>query len=190
MLGEKGKKIIKFMEDTDLGLTINQAALMYYPKKFAYDYARLKLKKMWESGCIKRYTCNYSNELIYYLDKKPSFHNNAVLNVYANLVSAGYEIKEFRKPECEWMDGKYKSDGFIIAENDKEIRIVIVEVDHSNVTNMKKYEELYESCELQRKYGVFPMVVILSDVERSYKSDNFTVITLDIKCSDFNKVLA
>jgi hypothetical protein len=189
MLGEKGKKIIKFMEDKDLGLTINQAALMFYPRKFAYDYARLKLKKMWKMDCIKKYTSNYSNELIYYFDKKPSFHNNAVLNIYANFIGVGYKITEFRPPECIWMEGKYKSDGFIVAENDKEIRIAIIEVDHSNVTNMKKYEDLFESGELQRKYGVFPMVIILSDVERNYKSDNFTVVSMDIRCSNFQKVL-
>jgi hypothetical protein len=189
VLGDKGKKIIKFMEDKDLGLTINQAALMFYPKKFAYDYARLKLKKMWEMGCIKKYTSNYSNELIYYFDKKPSFHNNSVLNVYANFVSLGYKIKEFREPECEWMDGKYKSDGFIVAENDKEIRIVIIEVDHSSITNLKKYEELFESGDLQRKYGDFPLLLILTDTDRTYKSENFEIVSMDVKCSDFQKVL-
>jgi hypothetical protein len=189
MLGEKGKQIVKFMEDMDLGLTINQAALMFYPRKFAYDYARLKLKRMWEQGYIKRYTNDHSGEIIYYFDKKPSFHNNSVLNVYANFINAGYQIREFKK-ECEWLDGKYRSDGFIAVENNKEIRLAAIEVDHANVTNMRKYDEIYWSGELQRKYGDFPMVIILSDVERNYSSDNYTTVTLDIRCSDFQKVLA
>ncbi len=73
MLGEKGKLIIKFMEDIRLGLTITQAGHLFYSDRFGYDYARIKLKRMWEQGYIKKYTNNYSNELIYYLDKKPSF---------------------------------------------------------------------------------------------------------------------
>lgn len=188
MLTSRDKKIIKFMENTSLGLTINQAALMYWPKKFGYDYARLRLRKLWERGVLKRYTNDYSDELIYYFEKKPSFHKNAILNVYANFVSAGYNITHF-KSEQPWMNGKYISDGFLIAENDKEIRIAIIEVDHSNITNMKKYEDLFESGELQDQYKIFPMVIILTDVEREYRSGNFTVIRLDIKCSGFRKVL-
>jgi hypothetical protein len=189
VLGEKGKTIIKFMEDTDLGLTINQAAHLFYTDRFGYDYARIKLKRMWEKGLIKKYTNNYSDELIYYLDKKPSYHDNAVLNVYANFISRGYKITEFEPPEFPWMDGKYKSDAFIKAETDEETRTVIVEVDLNTITNVKKYEEWYETKELQKKYGDFPLLLILTDVDRAYKSDYFEIVSMDIKCSDFNKVL-
>jgi hypothetical protein len=188
MLTPRDKKIIRFMEDINLGLTIEQAALMFFPKKFAYDYARQRLKKLWSMGATKRYANMYTNELIYYLDKKPSYHNNAILNVYSCFVAAGYKITSF-KPEQQWMDNKYRSDGLIIAENENEIRIVIIEVDHSSTTNLNKYEELYETGELQRLYGDFPMVLILSNIERSYKSESFTVIGLDMRCTNFFKVL-
>jgi hypothetical protein len=188
MLTGRDKKIIKFMEHYGLGLTINQAAMMFFPKKFSYYYARTRLRTLWNRNLIRKYKNYYTGELIYYFDKKPSFHNNAVLNVYANFIDAGYEITEFKR-EREWFGGKYRSDAFIKAENDKEARIVIVEVDFKSVTNMNKYEELYASGELQEQYGVFPMIIILSDVERAYTSDNFTVVSIDIRCSDFQKVL-
>jgi hypothetical protein len=76
-----------------------------------------------------------------------------------------------------------------VAENDKEIRIVIIEVDHSSITNLKKYEELFESGDLQRKYGDFPLLLILTDTDRTYKSENFEIVSMDVKCSDFQKVL-
>jgi hypothetical protein len=188
VLGEKGKQIIKFMEDMRLGLTITQAAHLFYSDRFGYDYARIKLKRMWEKGYIKKYTNDYSDELIYYLDKKPSFHDNAVLNVYSNFINRGYKINEFRH-EIQLMEGKYRADAIINADNDNEIRTVLIEVDRYSPTNIKKYDEVYESGELQRQYGVFPMILILTDVERKYKSDYFEIVSMDIKCSDFNKVL-
>jgi hypothetical protein len=189
MLTGRDKKILKFMEEIGVGLTINQAAMMYFPKKFSYYYARTRLHTLWhDMKVIQRYTNSYTDELIYYFDKKPTFHNNAILNVYANFISSGYTVTEFKR-ECEWLGGKYRSDAFIKAETEEETRIVIVEVDFNCVTNIKKYEELYETQELQRKYGDFPMILILTDAERKYKSDLFEVVTLDIRCSNFSKVL-
>jgi DNA-binding Lrp family transcriptional regulator len=190
MLTSRDKKIIKFMEDKELGLTINQAALMFFPKNFAYDYARQRLRKLWERGVLKRYKSNYSDEYIYFLpEKKPSYHDNAVLNVYSNFVNRSYKITEFKPPEFAWMDGKYKSDAFIKAETEEEIRIIIVEVDLNTTTNIQKYEEWFETKELQRKYGDFPLLLILTDVDRTYKSDYFEIVSMDIKCTDFQKVL-
>lgn len=190
MITPRDKRIIRFMEDKGLGITINQAAMMFFPKSFAYDYARQRLRKLWKMGVLKRYKSNYSEEFIYYLpDKKPSFHDNAVLNVYANFINRGYKITEFKPPEFPFLDGKYKSDAFIKAETEDEARIVIAEVDLNTITNIKKYEEWYETKELQRKYGDFPLLLILTDVCRTYKSDYFEIVSMDIKCSDFNKAL-
>lgn len=190
MLTDRDKKIIRFMENKKLGLTIWQAGMLFFPSNFAYDYARLRLRKLWEMGALKRYTNPYSEEIIYYLDEKPSFHDNAVLNVYAALIAAGYTIPYF-KHEQVWLNTKCRSDAFIMAENDNEIRYIMVEVDKSSLTNIKKYEELYQSGILQEKYGDFPMLLILSDIDRHYDSSNFTVVNIDIKCTNFiQKVLA
>jgi DNA-binding Lrp family transcriptional regulator len=188
MITPRDKIIIKFMEDIGLGLTINQAAMMFFPRNFAYDYARQRLRKLWEMGVLKRYKSNYSEEYIYYLDRKPSFHDNAVLNVYASFINHGYKISSFKR-ELQLMKGKYRADGIIIAENENEIRIVLVEIDRYSSTDIKKYEEVYESREFQRQYGVFPLILILTDVDRTYKSDYFEIVTMDIKCSNFNKAL-
>jgi DNA-binding Lrp family transcriptional regulator len=188
MITPRDKIIIKFMEDIGLGLTINQAAMMFFPRNFAYDYARQRLRKLWEMGVLKRYKSNYSEEYIYYLDKKPSYHDNAVLNVYANFVSRGYKINEFKR-ELQLAEGKYRADGLIRAENENEIRITLVEVDRYSATDIKKYEEVYESRELQRQYCVFPLVLILTDIDRTYKSDYFEIVTMDIKCSNFYRAL-
>lgn len=196
MISKRDKKIIKFMESTNLGLTINQAALMFFPQSFSYDYARTRLRNRWEKNILKRYTNDYTGELIYYLEdtakptKKPSFHDNAVLNVYANFINLGYKITEF-KTNKEWAEGVIKSDAFFIVENEDEKRLIIVEIDVTHPTNLSKYEDLYEIGEIQELYnGVFPMVLILSAVDRSYTSENFAVVNLDIKCTDFrNKVL-
>lgn len=188
MLSLRDKRILRLMEDTGLGLTINQAGLMFFPKKFAYDYARLRLKKLYDMKAIRRYVNNYTGELIYYTARKPSYHDNAVMNVYANFVSHGYKIEYF-KNEKQWLDGSIRSDGFIVADNPMEKRIAIVEVDLHSVTDISKYELLYDTREVQKEYGVFPMVIILSDVERRYESENFEIVVLDVKCSDFSKVL-
>lgn len=187
-LSSTDKKILKFMEEYNLGLTISQTGMLFYQGKWRYDYARLKLKKLWDKKLIRRYTSNYSDEYIYYLDKKPSYHDNAVLNVYANFVAAGYSIEYF-KNEQQWLDGEIRNDAFIIADNPEEKRIVFVEVDLNSTTDIDKYERLYETGILQKIYGVFPMLVILSDIERAYDSDNFEIVQLDMDCSQFYKVL-
>jgi hypothetical protein len=190
MISPRDKQILRFLERYNLGLTINQAAQIFFPPKFGYIYSRTRLRYLWkEMKALQRYTSPYTKEYIYYFDKKPTVHNNAVMNVYSGYVAAGYKITEFEPPEYELLGGKYKTDAFIKAETEEEVRLALVEVDLNTTTNIKKYEELYEFGEYQRRYGAFPLIVILTDVNRKYSNDNFEIVTLDIRCSDFHKVL-
>jgi hypothetical protein len=59
------------------------------------------------------------------------------------------------------------------------------------MTKVEKYEEVYASGEIQKKYGAFPLIVIVGDIISEYKSKNFDVVYLDYKLNNFTeKVLA
>lgn len=139
---------------------------------------------------IKFYTNHISNERMYYMEKKLSPHDILLFDFYANLVYNNCQIVEFVK-EPRWLNGKYRSDGFFVFKFNDVLRACFVEVDLSHTTNFPKYQEIFESNELQEKYGGYPMLVVVGDVEQEYRNDNFDTIYLDFKMNNFaEKVLA
>jgi hypothetical protein len=148
------------------------------------------MKKLREMGQVKFYKNHVTDEYIYYFDKRPTFHDNCIMNVYANLVYHNASILHFKK-EQQFMGGKVRADAFIAYKAGDDTKIAIVEVDVGNQTRIEKYEELYEAGELQEKYGDFPLLLVLHSTDRTIDSSRFTVVNFDIKCSGFaEKVLA
>jgi len=184
----KDKRILNFIEEWE-SITINQCAQMFYPPKFGYDYARQKLKKLKDREVLKMMHDPILDEHVYYIDKIPSPHNNALLNFYTNCIAFKLSIMSFEK-EKSFLGKSIRSDGFCIWEGQYGAQIGIIEVDLYHNTNIGKYEKLYQDGELQKQYGDFPYLIILSLTPRHISSKNITIISMNLKCSDFiEKVL-
>lgn len=190
MLVQRDKDILRFVEKYG-GITIYQCAKMYFKNaKHSYDLARKRLKKIYDMGLLKYYTNKMTDERVYYIDRKLSPHDIYVYNFYAELIYYDAVIHEFIH-EPRWMGNKYRSDGFFKFSFNGIMRIACVEVDLTHNTNFDKYIEIYESNEIQEKYGGFPMIVVINDEAIEYSNDYFDVVALDYKLNKFNeKILA
>lgn len=190
MLVQRDKNILRFIENHG-GITIRQCANIFFnDSKHSYDLARKRLKKMYEMGLVKYITNTVTNERVYCTHTKLSPHSLYLLDVYSIFVANNCKILEFKK-ERKWLNGKRKSDGFFKIEYNSKKRIYCVEIDINNATHIEKYEEIYESGEIQNEYGGFPMVIIVGKILDEEKSDNFDVVYLDYKLTGFvEKVLA
>jgi hypothetical protein len=161
---------------------------MFFPKShFAYDYARKRLKKIEEMGYFKHYRNHTTDEYIYYMDKRRSFHDNCIHNVYANLIYYNAEVFHYEHP-APFMDRKLIADGFIGYRFNNIEKLVIIEVEVTNNLDIEKYEKLYELGELLQ-YGKIPTLIVISAEEHHFNT-SLPVVSMTFKCSDFvEKVL-
>lgn len=190
MLVQRDKNILRYLEEYH-SITIAQCGQIFFNESIHYyDLARKRLKIIEDMGLIKHYTNRVTKEKVYYIEKKLSPHDLYLMNFYASLKFHKIEISEFIK-ECKFQEGKIRADGFFRFKCGGYERIVIVEVDMTHSTNIKKYEELYDTKEPQTRYGAFPLVVIIGGLgNRTYKTDKFDIEYLDYKLSGFaEKVL-
>jgi len=133
------KKILKWIEQYG-SITIRQAADMVYKTTFGYDYARQRLKDLKDKYKILK--CIHDpvlDEHLYYTDKEPTAHSNAIYNFYSNLVKYKLPIIHFQK-EKQFLEGKVRADGFIVWQNQNGEQIMaFIEVDIYHNTSIKKY---------------------------------------------------
>lgn len=194
----KSNEIINALEQFE-GLTINQLGHMFFPSnEYNYYYARNKLKLMQNKGLINAYRDIDKNKKIYFIGNKLpdiSMHRMVLMDFYSYLVYSGCEIKDY-KFEYRWLDGKYRSDGIFFIEFNEVMQIIVVEVDFTHKTDLKKYEFLYESRECQNKFGTFPTIFIINSKGNKYEY-KFNVeevedyiYYLDFKFKEFSRVIA
>jgi hypothetical protein len=187
MITKKDKQILDFIEQRG-SISINQCAQMFYPYRFGYDYARLKLKKLKGMELLKVTHDPILNEHLYYINKAPSPHNNAILNFYTNLIAFKLPVRIFER-EKAFKDINIRADGFCVWEGQYGAQIAIIEVDLYHNTNILKYENNKDW--FIEQYGDMPYLVILSLIPRNVQSQDITIINMDLKCSEFiEKVLS
>jgi hypothetical protein len=191
ILTQRDRSILRFIENFG-GITIYQCSKVFFTDaKHGYELARKRLKKMYEMKLVKFYTNNLTNERVYCTDTKMTPHNIYLVDLYAAFIQQGASILDYNFHQPTWLDGKYRSDGFLKVQYNGKKRIYCVEVDVTHSTNMQKYEEIYTSNEIQNRYGGFPMIIIIGETINQYSSENFDIAYLGYKLEGFiEKVLA
>lgn len=192
---KRDREILKFIE-TYGSITINQTAKIFYKgHKFAYDEARRRLKKIAEVSKLKKITNKVTREFIYYMDKPVSPHNLFVLDFYSELINQGCEDIKFEKSK-KWSIKEPICDGYFEFSFNDITYFMILEVDLTHNCNLKKYEFLYDTGELQeiysQEYGnkdIFPTVVVMKQYipTSPYYSNKFNVVYIDYKLTNFAK---
>jgi hypothetical protein len=188
MLTKNDMKILKFMNEHG-SITINQCYKLFFNHaKYGHDLARKCLKALYDMGECKYTTLKNSTSLerIYYVVKPYSAHSLYLMDFYANLVSSGAEIIEFKK---EYVQPNLRSDAFVIFKYKGSKVLAFIEVVLTHQVNYERYEALKDTFDLQRQYGIFPMLFIISGVPDRYKGNKLVVKYLDYNLSEFNKIV-
>ncbi|MBY6758614.1 hypothetical protein HYH82_15080 [Clostridium botulinum] len=181
-LTNRDRDILKFIEQYG-SITINQCSKIFFNKcKQNYYQARKRLRTLYNSKYIKRYRKDMRSEAVYYLDKKLSIHDLKVLDIYAEIINLGAEIKCFKKEytiKCK--NKEYRADGLIECIRDGYFYPILIEVDYTHFTSNKKLLGIYNSNYFQNKYkdldtDIFPTVLIV----RPFLSNNINNLPFNI----------
>ncbi|APF26982.1 replication-relaxation family protein [Clostridium sporogenes] len=181
-LTNRDKEIFKFIEQYG-SITINQCSKIFFSKcKQNYYQARKRLKLLSDNKYLKRYRKDMRSEAVYYLDKKLSAHDLKVLDIYAELLHLGAEIKYFeREYIIPTKNKEYRADGLVECTKDGYFYPILIEVDYTHFTSNKKLLDIYNSNYFQDKYkdldtDIFPTVLIL----RPFLSNNINNLPFNI----------
>ncbi|MBL4937731.1 hypothetical protein JK636_18665 [Clostridium sp. YIM B02515] len=113
-------------------------------------------------------------------------HSIKCIDFYSELVFQGAEILQFKR---ELKLHKCTADAFIAFKISGKGKMILLEVDLYNKTNPEKYKELYETQEFQRKYGIFPLITIVSKSKRDKINTPFKVKYIDLRLEDLKEQL-
>ena len=199
---QKVRNILNFIDKYGFITSKICANLFYKDNKYKLDMARRTLNKLVNNKDIISNTSCFGKELIYQFNKNiVSEHRYALLNLYSEINCIVNNIEYFKLEE-QWLEGKRKSDAHIIISNiingDEVFKSYLIEYDKYHKTDIKKYEEIYNSNEVQQWYlnryeinNYFPIVMIVNYSGKvNQNSDNFNIIALDYDFTDLtHKIL-
>lgn len=140
------------------GITIEQANKIFFRTKYGYDTAKRRLKKLKDEGLLKVDKDFLTQKNVYYTYKKPSSHTVMLLNIYAEIASLEAEIVHFEK---EFKLINKRADALFITKYKGIAKMIIVEIDINNKTKDSKYQKVFETGEIQKVYGTFPIILIV-----------------------------
>jgi hypothetical protein len=171
------------------GFTIIQAGLMFFPKtRLNYDYARKRLCLLHERGLVRRYTSDITDEYIYYdydAKKPPREHEIFAMMPYSLLKYYDANILYYKRDQ-RFMNDKIRPDAFMIFEFNGIKKAIILEVNLGHEAEIQRLEDFCKTGELQDKLqGDFPIVLVLSNKDKKFYSDEFPIINLNLHADGF-----
>jgi hypothetical protein len=192
MLTGRDLEIVKFVMDNG-SITAKQAhkIFFHYTKQGKLInqgeiIARRRLKKLADAKELLVLEDWKTNQKIYYLKKKPSVHTIKCLDFYSELIFQGAEILQFKR---ELKLHKCTPDAFIAFKINGKGKMILLEIDLYNKTNPTKYEPIYNNQEFQKKYGIFPLVVIVSKYRNDKINTPYKVKYIDLGFQDIREQL-
>lgn len=182
MITEKDELIINHA--LSYGLTVRQCAKLFYTDKYPLISAQRRLKILSDRNVLSRHKVWETNEYVY--GKDCSRHQIYRMDFYSELFKIA-DILEF-KPEFSICG--VRPDAYIRFRLGKVERIIFLEVDLNNKTNMKKYEDLYtfHREEVKKTLKTFPQIVIMSSSKLKY-SGQLLVSHVDLQLSSLKNIL-
>lgn len=194
-LTNRDKEILKFIESYG-SLTISQCSKIFFKDcKKNYYQARRRLKMLSDNKYLLRYRHDMRSETVYYMRKKLSLHDLKVLDIYAELIHLGASIRSFKREYIITLENKnYRVDGFIECIKNGYFYPILIEVDFTHFTSMKKIMDIYNSKYFQVKYkkldeDIFPSIIIVRPVFVQMGNDlPFQLIYTDYSLANLNKI--
>ncbi|WP_075810070.1 hypothetical protein [Clostridium perfringens] len=166
----------------------------YKDKNYAYKCASRRMKALENMGIVLSYINSYTQEKIYYTEKKVSPHDLFIQDFWRKLLELDFNVLEFNT-KVNLMKGQLKPDAFIEAEIEGIKANYFLEVDLNHYTNKEKivrYEMFYKSDELKKLCeNRKPCLVITRPTHRDirYTSNIFDIVYTDLKYTNLEKFL-
>lgn len=188
MITDRDRDIYNFIYEYG-SITIDQCSKIFFSHcKRKYEIASRRLRELLKNEYVKIGYIKYTNENIYYINKKLSFHDLTVIQYCAELINLGAENLKLEAPK-KWHDTLI-SDGFVYYELNGKQYINIIEVCFSNKNvKIKDYEDLYMSNLIQKELGIEPKLIIISEFHEKYKSDIIPIILFDYTFKNLFKII-
>ena len=187
MITERDKKVLKWIEKY-YAISVKQAQAIFYKN---YEVSRRRLQHMEELGILKSYINKYNKEKVYYQQRKRRSHDLFIYDFVKKIYEYNGELKEM-KVRDRFLDGQIEADAFIKFQIGKNLCFIILEVDYTHCTDLKKlslYEKLYKRGDLQKVcYNTFPILLVSAPiVTTKYSSYNIDTIytSLDFHEADY-----
>lgn len=189
MISKKDKLILNFIYEHG-SISIQQCAKVIFKRnKYAYDQARKQLRQLYKEKAISCYKPPKASEKLYYIDSPLGIHALKLIDVYAELLGLGADIKTFHKKyRIYTSNDKYREiDALMELYYDGYFIPLIVEIDYSHNTSITKLKEIYQSRHFQERYkdidnDIFPLIVIV----RPILSENIEECELPVLYLDFS----
>lgn len=196
MITERDRCIIKYVEMMQ-SITIDQCSRLFMSdSRSKYKIAQRRLDQLVRNRYLKVAKTD-TNENIYYIDRKLSYHDLLINSFYIYLLNAGVANLQFGKSK-QWMNGKIISDAFMRFDYgdkpDEYTFYIILEVcwTHKRIP-LDQYEVLFKSGEAHKLcQDTFPLIVIMDDTKHSdqhyYHSNLFRTVQIDFDLSNFSLI--
>lgn len=183
----KDRSLVRFVEEFD-SVTIDMARrLIWNEQKSGYKIAQTRLGKLVDGKYLK-VSRTETNENIYYINKKLSYHDLLINRVRIELINAGVKLIQFERKKW-WLNNKFHSDIFIQCDYGDNYYFFFWEIcwTHKDI-NMVGYEELCESEEglkIIDYKGMIPTLVVMDDSSHDYKTLNprLKIVKIDYQLS-------
>jgi len=191
VLTERDRDVLKWIENYK-AITLKQANTLFFNN---YKSCSRRLKQLEEEEKIlKSYQNSITKEKVYYVENKISAHDLFIYDFYAKLVQEGAKIRKFKK-QPQYLSGLIRPDGFFEFEYEGNLYFILLEIDLTHFTSTSKfglYEKLFKENEIQKEcYNTFPIVTVIRPTNNDirYNSNNFEVVYLDFKFTNFRQLI-
>lgn len=199
MLRERDYNILQFIEKYGAISLRNCCRIFftgeYKSETYRYRVAARRLQTLEKKGILQSYRNSYTDEKIYYTNKKLSPHNLFIQDFWRKLIEMGFKVLEFNT-NISLMKGQLKPDAFILAQYG-DIKVnYFLEVDLNHYTRKDKiviYEMFYKSDELRELCSTRKPCLIITRPTHSkdlrYSSNLFDIVYTDLKYTNLERFL-
>ncbi|ELC8416827.1 hypothetical protein QYB54_002304 [Clostridium perfringens] len=199
MLRERDYNILRFIEKYG-AISLKNACSIFFDgeyknEDYRYRVAARRMQTLEKKGILQSYRNSYTDEKIYYTNKKLSPHSVFIQDFWRKLLELDFDVLEFNT-NVSLMNGQLKPDAFILASFEDTLVNYFLEVDLNHYTNKEKivrYEMFYKSDELKelcenRK----PCLIITRSThgkDLRYSSKLFDTVYADLKYTNLERFL-
>lgn len=193
---QKTRDVLNFIKENGFITASICSKVFYKNNKYGINQARNMLNKLVDNKDLISSKQEFGKQLIYQDKKKTiSDHNYYIVNLYSEIFNLVTRVDYFKIDE-RWLDGKRRCDAHIIFTNiingEEYTKGFFIEFDKFHKTDKGKYDEIYESNEVQdwykSKFGeeLFPDVLIINYNGKTNLTTQYeyNVVAIDYNFSD------
>lgn len=189
----RDNEILNFIEMYG-GTNIKTIANIYYDNSNnGYILASRRLKLLYDNKFLKRNRKSINDEFIYYRGNNPiSLHKAKLLEVYSRIYRLG-KINKFTINMD--LPCRREIDGFIELEIEDTEYIntypIIIEIDNTHNTSIKKINDIYNCGYFQKQYGIFPIIVRVkrNEYDKKLYHNDINIYNLEWDLKGINDII-